>query len=226
MDEGQFLQTIFPPAYVYGGQGRFGFHEDMHMTESHPAVSGDTATKLFHEWSAYWDLSLPLLVEKSPPNILRMRFLQALFPESLFLIILRHPIAVAEATAKTARVSLIQLIEHTLYCYELMKEDMNYIQSFYLLRYEDLCNNPQGILDEVFKWIGTEKYRYDRKIVTDINRAYFQRWEERIASRLFMLVRRRKEEKLERRMNVFGYSKNDLELLGRMELKTKKRSSV
>ena len=36
-----------------------------------------------------------MLVEKSPPNIVRMRYLQALFPRASFVMILRHPVVVA-----------------------------------------------------------------------------------------------------------------------------------
>ncbi len=218
MDEGQFLQTVFPPAYIFGGQGRFGFHKEMHMTETHPDAHKETAVRLFNEWSEYWDLSLPLLVEKSPPNILRMRFLQALFPESKFLIILRHPIAVAEATAKTAKISITKLVEHTLHCYEIMREDLNCIQNYYILRYEDLCTNPLRTIEEVYNWLGIEEYSYKRQIVNDVNRDYFNTWRKRKAAGFFRPISRRKEEDYENRMSFFGYSLLNLEEMKRTSL--------
>ena len=54
--------------------------------------------KLFDEWSQNWDLSKQFLVEKSPPNIIRTRFLQAMYPNASFVTILRDPIAVSFAT--------------------------------------------------------------------------------------------------------------------------------
>ena len=33
-------------------------------------------------WSPYFDLDKRILVEKSPPNLLRFRFLQAAFPDA------------------------------------------------------------------------------------------------------------------------------------------------
>jgi hypothetical protein len=206
MDEGQFLQSVFPPAYVYGGQGRFGFHPEMHMTEAHPDARKETAEKLFNEWSGYWDLSLPFLVEKSPPNILRMRFLQVLFPASRFLIVLRHPVVVAEATGKTVKLSVSRLIEHTLHCYELMEQDLPKIRNYYMLRYEDLCRTPWQLLDDVFAWLGAGKFTYDRKIVPDVNSEYFKLWQRRKKSRFFRMKNTRHEQDFENRMNRFGYS--------------------
>jgi hypothetical protein len=223
MDEGQFLQSVFPPAYVYGGQGRFGFHQEMHMTESHPDANKETASTLFRQWSAYWDLSLPFLVEKSPPNILRTRFLQALFPGSFFIIVLRHPAAVAEATAKTVNISLERLVEHTVHCYELMKDDLPFLKQYYILRYEDLCREPQPVLDELFTLIGADRYRYERRILTDVNDDYFKTWEKRRTYGLFKAIQNLREADHEKRMQFFGYSLSDLEALSARQLPTRRK---
>src|SRR5215472_9354402 len=65
-DEGQHLQDVYPPAAVYGGPGRFGFAPESHLTEESPLVSEESANKLFEEWSAHWDTSRGVLLEKSP----------------------------------------------------------------------------------------------------------------------------------------------------------------
>ncbi len=99
-DEGQHLQTVLPTGLELGGPGRFAFHPDAYMDEHHPLASEKTARLLWEAWRPYWDVSRPYLIEKSPPNLLRTRFLQKLFPNSWFIAILRHPIAVAYATRK------------------------------------------------------------------------------------------------------------------------------
>ncbi|MCH5375185.1 MAG: sulfotransferase, partial [Planctomycetes bacterium] len=88
-DEGQHLQTLYPPARDFGGPGRFGFDPRSFMDEHHPLVSESNALRLFEQWSRYWDLDKQYLIEKSPPNLVRTRFLQALFPNCGFLILLR-----------------------------------------------------------------------------------------------------------------------------------------
>ncbi len=223
MDEGQFLQSVFPPAYVYGGQGRFGLHPEMHMTEAHPDAGKETAEKLFCEWSAYWDLSRPFLVEKSPPNLLRMRFLQALFPGSFFLIVLRHPAAVAEATGKTVKVSIPRLVEHTLHCYGLMEQDLSHIKNYYILRYEELCADPQTQLDEIFTWLNAGYYTYDREIVPDVNSEYIARWRIRRQSLFSRIMNTGKGHALEERMGRCGYSAVNPETLSGLPLQKQRK---
>src|SRR6202035_1163535 len=63
-DEGQHLQTVYPSDHEYGRPGRFGFAPEMHLTESSPLVSEQSAERLWEEWSLHWDLSRPLLLEK------------------------------------------------------------------------------------------------------------------------------------------------------------------
>src|SRR4029453_6608815 len=46
-DEGQLLQTVYPPARVYGGPGRFGFDADAHLTETSSLASAANAFELF-----------------------------------------------------------------------------------------------------------------------------------------------------------------------------------
>jgi len=109
-DEGQHLQTVYPTARFFGGPGRFGFDERSYMDENHPLGLAENAQKLFEQWSQYWNVQQAFLLEKSPPNLVRTRFLQKLFPNSVFLIIFRHPVAVAYATKKWARTSIKSLL--------------------------------------------------------------------------------------------------------------------
>ena len=102
-DEGQHLQRVYPSDHEYGRPGRFGFAPEMHLTESSPLLSEESARTLWEEWSPHWDLSSSMLLEKSPPNLLKTRFLQALFPASSFVVVVRHPIPVSLATARWRR---------------------------------------------------------------------------------------------------------------------------
>src|SRR6185437_9234347 len=94
-DEGQHLQTVYHPASRHGGPGRFGFHDQAYLDETSPLVSEENRERLLAEWSPHWDMSRPVLLEKSPPNLIRTRFLQALFPDARQVVMMRHPIAVA-----------------------------------------------------------------------------------------------------------------------------------
>jgi len=99
-DEGQHLQTVFPNAAFYGGPGEFAFNADSYLDEKSGIISEANRSKLIKEWSKHWDLTKAVLLEKSPPNLIRTRFLQAMFPGAYFITVVRHPVAVAYATQK------------------------------------------------------------------------------------------------------------------------------
>jgi hypothetical protein len=213
-DEGQLLQSVYFPAYAYGGAGRFGFHEESFMDETHPLATEENAAALFSQWSTYWDLDKAYLVEKSPPNIVRTRFLQKLFPNTIFIIILRHPVAIAYATQKWRRNSVPTLIDHTLTCYERFARDISALENVYVLRYEELVQEPDRIIAHVFAWIEVSPHNPAMKIVSDINESYFFRWEgDQQQHKLGNTQGRftgswfgKGDNNLEERANVFGYS--------------------
>jgi hypothetical protein len=214
-DEGQHLQTVYPPAKVFGGPGAFAFRPDAHLTEESELVSPANAARLLEEWGRHWDASRPLLVEKSPPNLIRMRFLQALFPDASFVVILRHPVAVAYATLKwRQKSSLKQLLRHWVVAHELYREDAHHVDRLLEVRFEDLLRDPDELLARVYGFLGLEPRPTSLEIRPDGNEAYFRRWreaEESVGGRLrHRLLRREHEEAV----NAFGYSLVDLELSG------------
>ena len=117
-DEGQHLQSVYEPAIAFGGPGKFAFDQRSYMDEVHPLATGENAQKIYEEWSPHYDLSCPYLIEKSPPNLIRTRFLQKLYPNSKFIVILRHPLAISYATEKWSKTSISSLLDHTLRAYE------------------------------------------------------------------------------------------------------------
>lgn len=129
-DEGQHLQSVYSPAKTFGGTGRFGFNQASFMDENSELATSENSEKLFHQWEKYWDIQKPVLLEKSPPNLVRTRFLQKLFPNSFFIIVLRHPIAVYYATKRWCKNPLHSLVEHLLRCYEKFELDRGICRMF------------------------------------------------------------------------------------------------
>jgi hypothetical protein len=182
-DEGQHLQNVYQPGRAYGGPGRFGFDPEAHLTENSALVSDASRTRLLEQWGKYWDASRPVLLEKSPPNLIRSRFLQALFPDSRMVMILRHPIAVAAATRRFGRkrrtwrrMSYSSLVEHWLHCHELMLEDAGSIDHMLVMRYEEFVSSPDERLADVYRFLGLEPRPSGLHVRTDINDSYFRRW--------------------------------------------------
>lgn len=175
-DEGQHLQDIYNTAKMHGGPGTFGFDEGSHLNEDSSLVTDANAKKLFQQWTAHWDLSKPVLVEKSPPNLVRTRFLQALYPDSRFIILMRHPVAVAYATQKWSKTSTYSLVKHWLVCHERFKKDEGNLKNCMIVHYEDFIRDPNETLAEIWKFIGVEDYSPDREIRRGVNNKYFANW--------------------------------------------------
>jgi hypothetical protein len=178
-DEGQHLQDVYPPASVYGGPGRFGFAPESHLTEASPLVTEENARAIFQQWSAHWDLARPLLLEKSPPNLLKTRFLQALYPDSAFVVIVRHPIPVSIPTARwrgTRRYD--RIFAHWLRCHALFEADREHLERVHVLQYEQLVGDPSDTLRDVFEFLELDPIAPSEPVEGDANEKYFRQWHE------------------------------------------------
>jgi hypothetical protein len=209
-DEGQHLQTVYPTARTYGGPGKFGFAAEAHLTEDSALVSAENAEKLLGEWAPHWDLERPVLVEKSPPNLIRTRFLQALYPESSFIVVTRHPIAVSLATQKWSKTTLTSLLEHWVVAHRTFAQDRPHISRIEVLRYEDLVSAPQSCLDAVYGFLGLETHPMALEIRPDGNDAYFDRWRELERGPVGRTRLGRLRKRFEPEVKSFGYSLHDL----------------
>lgn len=202
-DEGQHLQSVVPTAADFGGPGRFGLDPRARLDETSPLATPENAERIFAEWARHWDLDKRVLVEKSPPTLLRMRFFQALFPGARFVVLLRHPIAVAAATQKWAYLPVEPLLEHTLACYETACADLAHLEHAFVLRYEDLVTAPDAAFAGVCEFLGLAPVAAREAVRADVNAVYFDAWRRG----LFAPVRRRRlAEAEEARARRFGYS--------------------
>lgn len=212
MDEGQHLQDVYQPAKVYGGAGRFGFNPASYLDESSSLNTRENARRLWDQWSKHWDLSRPLLLEKSPPNLVRTRFLQAMFPQASFLVIVRNPVVVAMATRKGDRRSKpIDRVTHWIACYSKFEQDRPHLNRVRVVRYEDLIADTENILAEVQSFLGLSSQKPKVQILDKLNDTYMQKWVDYLAShgraaKDFVRVREDGRELMER----YGYSADEL----------------
>jgi hypothetical protein len=205
-DEGQHLQTVYPSDHAYGRPGRFGFAPETHLTEESPLATAENAAKLFEEWAPYWDLSRPVLLEKSPPNLLKTRFLQALYPGSSFVVIVRHPIPVSIPTAKwrgTRRYD--RLLAHWFHCHDLFLEDEPHLERVHTIRYEQLVREPEPVLRGVFEFLGLDPIAPGEPVEAGANERYFARWRELKRDPRLRLLLDLTALRYERRARRFGY---------------------
>lgn len=204
-DEGQHLQNIYPPAKAFGGPGRFGFAPAAHLTETSELLTPQNKRMLVEQWSRHWNLDREFLLEKSPPNLIRTRFLQACFRDSYFIVILRHPVAVSLATIKWSKTRLESLVEHWLHCHELFESDRSHLQHVVTIRYEDLIRDTPSTLEELGRFLPLNS-EFTAGLDPAGNERYFLAWHaytERGAGRATF---RDLVDKYEDRVRRFGYS--------------------
>jgi hypothetical protein len=232
MDEGQFVQDVYPIDAQFGGAGRFGFDPRAHRTENSDLLTPENIAKLRASWHAYWDENKRICVEKTPANLLMTRFLQAAFPDSYFVVIRRHPVPVSMASQrwKISVSPLYRLFEHWLHCHELFEEDKKHLKRVYELRYEDYIENPDKYHREIAAFIGTrvsESPKEDQfRTVAQLdnptglrvpehameatsgahNEKYFKRWCYLLERSVFRYYYRYLANKYEPRFVKYGYS--------------------
>jgi hypothetical protein len=212
-DEGMHLQTVYPTDQRHGGAGKFAFAPDAHLTESSPLVSAANREKLWREWSGWWDVSRPVLLEKSPTNLIRTRFLQGLFPDARFIVITRHPVAVTLATQRWSKTSIDSLLRHWLRAHDLFVADRDHLAHAHVLQYEQLVRDPQPCLDGVYRFLGLEPHTTARPFRSDGNDAYFDRWDGLRRRPLGRLRLARAERRHEALVRQHGYSLVDLSVV-------------
>lgn len=204
-DEGQHLQTVFRPAFAFGGAGKFAFNPAARLDEQSELVSVENKTKLLSEWSPYWDENCPVWVEKSPPNLLRLRFLQALFPNAYFVTIIRHPVAVALATQKWSKTSWDDLIHHWIVAHQIHQADRSKIKRELCFSYEYMTSFPNKVILELEQFLGIT-IAYEQNFVNK-NEKYFQQWESVKPWQLQKKIMKQKSvSAYEAKVNKFGYS--------------------
>ncbi|WP_308917614.1 sulfotransferase family protein [Jannaschia sp. LMIT008] len=140
-NEGVYLQGAIPHDALAGRPMHFATDPDQHLTEAHPLNRLDTRDRLAADWDP-WFAPAPWRVEKSPVNLTRMRLLQQLFPLSQFVVVLRHPEAVAAAVAKWVDATATASIDHWLEAHERVQADLRHLHSAMVLRYEDVVADP------------------------------------------------------------------------------------
>ena len=220
-DEGQHLQSVYPKAKVYGGSGRFAFDPRAHLTEQNGLAGPASAAALREAWDPYWDLSRRYLLEKSPPNLIMGRFLQATFPQAPLIVVIRHPVVVALSTKKWRRAfsldprkfeSIHGLVEHWLAAHQLFLQDLPHLRPVHVLYYEDLVADPERELAAIQSFLGLGSAIPSGSITVGASRPYEQTWDAWASTwwRPGHWQRRMVETRLAAAVAAFGYDVGDL----------------
>jgi hypothetical protein len=191
MDEGQHLQDVYPP--TRSGMAKFALEPGAHLTEESHLVSPANAQRLLAAWAPYWDLDSPLLLEKTPRNLILGRFLQALFPGSALIVVVRHPVVVSLAMEKwnplitkkgRLHVSLSTQLKNWTTAHRQLIDDMGHRDRVLVLRYEDLLRDTPAYLEKVQGFLGLDSPFEVTPLDRTRSQRYEAEWQRRLESKL------------------------------------------
>lgn len=158
-NEGQHLQDVYPADWKMGGSTKWTRDPRFHLVEADADRVHDAAQRLWTAWAPYVaPAEAATIVEKTPGNLTKTRFLQRIFPNSSFVVVTRHPVTQALAQCKwmdsrSGRLGqqLLSLIEQWVRAHQAFREDQRLIDHSMVLRFEDMVANPgesaQRLLD-------------------------------------------------------------------------------
>lgn len=123
---------------------------------------GPDVVRLKKEWGMRLNLRKPILLEKSPPNGARTRWLQKHFENAHFIAMVRNGYAVAAGIRRKAEPHHLfgerWPIEMAAYQWsrsnEVLLEDEAHLKHLFWLRYEDLASTPDRALETVLDFLG------------------------------------------------------------------------
>lgn len=176
-NEGQHLQSVMPSADALGGPGEWVRQDEAHLTER-DAEDGQAA-RVLEGWVSFWQGSGHVFVEKSPPNLMRTRLLRAIFPRSVFLIIVRNPLVVALSTQRrwASDSTVARQIENWLIANETLVADAAGWDDVAIVRYERFIADPSVVASEALRRVRLDPAPVDVSVVrTGMNEKYLADW--------------------------------------------------
>ena len=95
------------------------------------------------EWMKYWDLSYPILLEKSPPNIIRTKSIVKTFNPSYFIIFYRNPYAHCESLIRRNNVKPSSAAEFAIKSLEYQMKNISELDNAVQISYELLTEQTE-----------------------------------------------------------------------------------
>jgi hypothetical protein len=113
------------------------------------------------EWEKVWDMSRPILLEKSPPHLIRAQAIEQAFPNAHFIVMVRNPYAYCEGTKRRGRTGLgyprnatyAQIAGGWVREGQHQMDNLRLLQRTLCLTYEELAENPAAAAAKVLSFM-------------------------------------------------------------------------
>ena len=104
-------------------------------------------------WIKYWDLSKAVLLEKSPPNIIRAISIQKHFTDCKFICLVRNPYAQIEGKIRRHEKGVTEATGEILFYLKTQQKNIEQLKSVLYLSYEELTNHPEVAKERIIEFI-------------------------------------------------------------------------
>jgi hypothetical protein len=107
------------------------------------------------EWSKYWDVTKPFLLEKSPPNVIRVEAINKAFSNPYFIIFYRNPYAHCESLIRRRKKNNTPKVvaEFAIQCLEYQMKNKQLAIKSISTSYEDLTRAPEEFKKQLSEFI-------------------------------------------------------------------------
>ncbi|MDB5255500.1 MAG: sulfotransferase [Chitinophagaceae bacterium] len=142
-EEGQFCTDQLISPYSLGVSRVWMQKIDFFYLNDETGSSKININKLKRQWALHYDdVSKPILIEKSPTNAVRLRWLQKHFSKSYFIGIYRNGYAVSKGIAGKTGCPLEDAVLQWKGSNEIMLEDFAHLHRKLMISYEELTEQP------------------------------------------------------------------------------------
>lgn len=113
------------------------------------------------KWSKDWDYDKLVLLEKSPPHLVRAKQLEMHFPQSYFIIMIRNPYAFCESVKRRwgnkpsffRRFSYFNIAKFWVICAHYQVFNIKHLQNAMYFSYEELTHHPRQICQRILDFV-------------------------------------------------------------------------
>jgi len=93
-------------------------------------------------WESYWDMHKPVLLEKSPPNLIRTQDILTHFHPVKFVVMVRNPYAQSEGLMRRNNWPIKRAANFSMMCLRTQLKNARDLDNTLVMTYESLVQNP------------------------------------------------------------------------------------
>ena len=105
------------------------------------------------KWEDEWNIGKPVLLEKSPPHLIRVQEIEKRFPNCFFVILVRNPYAFCEGERRRFDDTYYNIARFWVACCKYQLDNIKNIKNNIYFTYEELTDHPHEVCDKIINFV-------------------------------------------------------------------------